>query len=586
MATLEQIAEALRRADAAGNAEDARRLAQMYRDTQAQAAKVSAAGPASVPDTPPEGAKPGSKAYADWAMARVKAGKDVPQVSSAPPETVRHPDLVESTLATINGLTSSVPFLTETSDALIAAGQTAGDVATGKPVDFGAKYDAIRDRRREIAEAAPIADMAGKVGGILAGTGAIGASKAGAEALGMSGPFMKQLFNSVLSTGAYEGLSGLSKGHTGVDLLTDIGIGGAGGAGGALVGKAVEGTGQAIANSLTSGAQNKIVKEALANGAPDAAALRKEGSGYFQSSVDDNPVMITSDAYHRLLSNIQRSTLRFRPNELNNPQAVGVLNKFWQIADDLNSPGSNAVVDLKDLHILRQAASEVAEDAPSAQSREIARKTVNQLDRFIKTLSPEDTLAGVDPAVDAENLMNGISTWARASKVKKIEAAIDAADTYRSGFENGLKQQFLKLMKSPEFKTFSKVEQDAIRKVAHGSAGQNVAEAIGKLGFSLGGHGTNVIGAGAGTAALATALSPVMSPVLAVPTALATTTAAGAIGRRAAEHIGRGAAERAANIAATPGIKTAAQRPNVLAPASVPLSTLIKITSALANDQE
>lgn len=232
MATLEQIGAALKKAHAAGDTENARKLAAAY-----QAAKAQPAAPSAADDAPPEGAKPGSREYADWALARAKAGKDVPQVSPVPPETVRHPDLAESTLATINGLTSSVPFLTETSDALIAAGQTVGDVVTGQPVDFGAKYDAIRDRRREIAEAAPIADIAGKVGGILAGTGAIGASKAGAEALGMSGPFMKQLFNSVLSTGAYEGLSGLSKGHTGVDLLTDIGIGGAGGAGGALVGK-------------------------------------------------------------------------------------------------------------------------------------------------------------------------------------------------------------------------------------------------------------------------------------------------------------------------------------------------------------
>jgi hypothetical protein len=35
---------------------------------------------------PPAGAKPGSREYADWAAARARAGKALPQVSPAPPE--------------------------------------------------------------------------------------------------------------------------------------------------------------------------------------------------------------------------------------------------------------------------------------------------------------------------------------------------------------------------------------------------------------------------------------------------------------------------------------------------------------------
>lgn len=517
--------------------------------------------------------------------AVVPAAAVEPVAASAP---ARSPNLMDATMATINGMTSAVPFLTEASDAIVAAGQTGIDALTGQPVDFGKNYNANRASRTRVAEAAPIANTLGQIGGVLGTAGVVGSTKAGAEALGMTGKMAKQFFNSVLSTGAYEGLSGLSKGHTGGELLADIGIGGASGLAGPIIGKAVEGTGQVVANALTDKAQSAITKQALASGAPNAAALRKEGSGYFGTSVDDNPVMITSDAYHRLLNNIQRSTERFRPNQHVNAPAIGVLQKFWQVADEINAPGSNTVVDLKDLHILRQAANDVADDTGiSAQTREIAGKTIRQLDRFIKTMKPEDTLGGVDPTIDAENLMNGISTWARASKVGKIEKAIEAADTYKSGFENGLKQSFLKLMKSPDFKTlFSKVEQDAIRKVAHGTKGQNIAESLGKLGISIGGHGaTNVIGAGAGTAGLTALLTPALGP-LALPTAFATTTATGAIGRRAAEAIGRGNAERAAQIAATPGIRQATQRSNALEGTGVPLDALIRATTvgALGSD--
>ncbi len=542
-------------------------------------------------ENPPDGAVPGSPAYAQWAAARARAGKKLPQVSGVAPEWVPPAppapvNLGDATLATIGGITSSLPFLTEASDALVAGGQTAIDVMTGQPVDFGEKYGDLRERREAIAARAPIADIAGKVAGVVGTAGAIGSTKAGAEALGMSGPWAKQLLNSVMSTAAYEGTAGLSKGHTGAELLADMGIGAAGGVAGFGAGKVVEGAGQAVADALTNRAQNALTKEALARGAPDAAALRKEGSDYFYSSVDENPVMITGDAYHRLLSNIQRSTERFRPNQLNNSEAVGLLQKFWQVADDINAPGSNAVVDLKDLHILRQAAVEVTQSQKaSPQTVAIASKVVRQVDRFIKTLRKDDTVAGIDPEGDAHDLMRGISTWARASKVKTIEDAIDAADKYKSGFQNGIKHSFLRLMKDRNFKTtFSKPEQDAIRKVAHGSKGVNLAETIGKLGLSFAGEGSkNIIGAGAGTMVLGHVLTPALGPA-AYPAAAAATTVVGAGGRKVAEVLARKNAERAANIAATPGIRVARQRQNALEGSSVPISTLVKLAGIVGND--
>jgi hypothetical protein len=74
MATLEQIAAALKAADAAGNVDDAKRLAAAYRAMQA------GDGPA----VAPAGLKPGSREYADWAMTQARAGKKLPQVSETP----------------------------------------------------------------------------------------------------------------------------------------------------------------------------------------------------------------------------------------------------------------------------------------------------------------------------------------------------------------------------------------------------------------------------------------------------------------------------------------------------------------------
>lgn len=79
MATLEQIARALKNADAAGDADAARKLAAAYKAMQAQQ------GPAPAVAVPPAGLTPGSREYADWAAEQARAGLKLPQVGEPPP---------------------------------------------------------------------------------------------------------------------------------------------------------------------------------------------------------------------------------------------------------------------------------------------------------------------------------------------------------------------------------------------------------------------------------------------------------------------------------------------------------------------
>ena len=74
MATLEQLAEGIKRAHAAGDAASVQKLGTAYRAMQAGGGA----------DMPPAGAKPGSRAYADWAMEQARAGKKLPQFSENP----------------------------------------------------------------------------------------------------------------------------------------------------------------------------------------------------------------------------------------------------------------------------------------------------------------------------------------------------------------------------------------------------------------------------------------------------------------------------------------------------------------------
>lgn len=487
------------------------------------------------------------------------------------------PDLATAGLATVGGLTSSVPFLNNVSDAILAGGQSIGDALTGQPVDFDARFRGIQNRRQQIAQAAPISHMAGNIAGTVAGSAALGSTKAGAEALGMVGKGWAPFGKAIASTAGYEGLQGISEGQSGGELLTRMGVGGISGGGGWLVGKGVDKAGQWVADTVTKGAQNKLTNAAIQN-APTADDLFNAGSDLFDQATGGNPIQLNDNAYFRMLGDVQQATKKFRPNELNNREAVGLLQQLWQVGDEL-SAGTGVAVDLKDLHILRQSAQGVAQ-APGAsnQTKAIARIVIDKMDEFIRGLQPGDIAGAADPTAAGNALLTGISTWAKASKVSMIENAIKAADTYKSGTEMGLKQAFTALMKTDEYQKgiFNEVERAAIREVAKGTTLQNSLALLGRAGFSLGGGGGhNVIG-GFGSLALGTtALAPVFGP-LAPVVAGAASMGGAAAGRAGADAIATNAAQRAARVMATTGIPIAKQAPNLLAPVALPADLMIR----------
>lgn len=189
MATLEQIAEAIRRADAAGNVDAVKALGAAYRALQSN---TDAMNP-----------------YNNGAMRLTGKVEDLP---SRQPRTQR-PDLLNSTLATVNGISASVPFLQNITDAM------GGGVAQLLGGNYGEYVNRQKQLRDSFAQAAPVARVAGELGGLLAGTGAVGATKLGAEALGLTGKFLPRVGNSALSSAGLSIADSLSNGETGTDAL-------------------------------------------------------------------------------------------------------------------------------------------------------------------------------------------------------------------------------------------------------------------------------------------------------------------------------------------------------------------------------
>lgn len=529
MATLDQIAEALKRADAAGDTAGATKLALAYRQMQQQ-----------VPPQAPTAQPP----------------------VQTPPEPDFGTKLMNATGATVNGLVNGIPILGPLAQK--ATDVMGGGIAQLTGGNFNDYVKHQEDVRQDYADAAPAASIAGNVGGALATFGGVGAIPAGAEALGLTGAkTLPRVINGLLSTQAIGTADNIARGQKPTDAALNAVLPAvAGGVGGPLIGKGVEALGGKIASSLTEAAQNKVTKSAIAN-ASTGSALRKEGSNLFGSSVDVvEPLPMADHTMGRLMQSVQQGLERYRPNERNDSAVVGLLSHLQGLAESSSTPGK--VVDLKDLHLARQFAQEVqAGGTGTDRQSTMAGIVVHKIDDLVRTLKPTDILGGADPKQGANDLLRGIATWSKARKVGLVESAIKAADTYKSGVENGLKLSFLKLMKTPDYARLSHVEQNAIRQVAKGSTRQNIAEGLGKLGFSLGsGAAHNILGGTAGTGLATAALTPVLGPA-AFPVALAGTTAVGALGRRVAEKMAIGGANRAAQVLAS-NVPSVSQVPNML----------------------
>lgn len=120
------------------------------------------------------------------------------------------PDLLGATAATLGGLVQGIPVLgpmvQNTSDALVGAGAQ----LTGG--NYGETVQGLRDRRAELAEANPVADIAGQVGGSIGAMGGIATLPGGATALGMTGGLGTRVANSAASGGGLSAADAMIKG--------------------------------------------------------------------------------------------------------------------------------------------------------------------------------------------------------------------------------------------------------------------------------------------------------------------------------------------------------------------------------------
>jgi hypothetical protein len=420
-------------------------------------------------------------------------------------------------------------------DEAVAAGAAALNPDQSR--SFGEKFNAYQGResglvdnfRQDNPVAAYGAEIAGAIPTSMAAGGQLAAR--GGNLLGRmgSGAAVGVGQGAVYGAGATDG--GIQERAAGA---------GAGAIAGGVTGFAAPWIGNKISQGLQRGQQGAILNAAAKN-APASTELKTAASALFDTATGGQPLAINSNAYFRMLGDVKQVADKFRINPQNDPQAVGLLETLMRIADDTNN---GVAVDLKDLHLIRQLAQNVAQSS-SGRDKAFGSLVINKLDNFAQTLKPADILGGADPKAATNALFKGISTWSRANKVSLIEEAIRTGQVAASGPEKGIRNALRSVVKSPDWKLFTAAEKQAIMDVVEGTPGSNLAKLVGTFGFG-GNTATNGVG-GAFGMAIGNAVMPGVGMV-AGP-------AIGALGKVASERMTGNLANRALGAVATEGLK-------------------------------
>ena len=172
-------------------------------------------------DAPPAGAKPGSKAYADWAMSRVKAGQPIPQVTDRPLDFGADTSMIGDITAGYTAALDSVPAI---------GGKLKEGAAALKGAMWGVPADQIAAEVAANERANPEAAMIGSVAGTVIPLVAAGGTTLGGKLLGNVGSFGQRLGMSAASGGVISAADTAARGGDAGETLRGLMAGGAFGA--------------------------------------------------------------------------------------------------------------------------------------------------------------------------------------------------------------------------------------------------------------------------------------------------------------------------------------------------------------------
>lgn len=362
----------------------------------------------------------------------------------------------------------------------------------------------------------PVTTAAGEVvGAVLApGLGSAGA-------VGRGATVGRKMIAGAAAGAASGGLYGFGTGEGGLGPRANSAAQGA--ALGAVVGGAIPAVGAGLRRGAERFLQERAIRQAIA-AADDPAQVRAAASRLYAQA--DQATNLPRSEFARTVGDIADAAERKGIDADLTPGAARVASRLDDAAQS-----ADPTIGFREVDILRRKAGVPAGNVANRTEQSIASDMIEGIDNFIDRVDPN--LSGV--VKEARDM------WGKLRRVEAVEGAIEKARNAASGFENGLRVEFRRILNNPKLRRgFTEAELDAITQVVRGTKTGNLMRQLGRVGLGLSGQ-SNGLGAAVG-AGLGGALG---GPVgaLAVP-AIGTAMKAGA------ERTTRAAAERALGVVA------------------------------------
>ena len=214
----------------------------------------------------------------------------------------------------------------------------------------------------------------------------------------------------------------------------------------------------------------------------------KQAAGYQQLEAPMKAATLTKPTYQSIVRDLMDEAEGFGLTTKLKGEFGGVLRDFTKRAD---TSGAS----LYDLELLRRSLRNAAGDKLDNASQALSARLVERLDDAVETLSAANIAASGStgkPVLDA--LKEAREGWRVGAKSQVIETAMERAQNAASGFENGLRVEFRKILNNQKSaRQFSQVEREAMEKVVRGDLKSNALRWFGGFGVPVD-NGRNFLG--------------------------------------------------------------------------------------------
>lgn len=465
MATLEQIGEALKRADAAGNTADAKALAQAYKAMKDQSgATGSGSGPSQIN-------------VMDIFNKQYRQGPYAPPPAQPRPDNPQNsvlPGILGQLSNTFRAATQGAQdtMTIGFGDELAAGAKTGIDAATGQPVDYGKNLQQAEGITADTANLNPDAYNAGTMIGTAGLMGRPGIGVLAAL------PAKGLIRRAALQSGALGATMGLGTPGSIEQRLQNAAIGGVSG----------------LALGAGGGAVAKILGRGVAT-APTVRGILDEAKSGFRAA-ENSGAIVDKPAVQNIVGGLRQ--ILVDEGALTPSGKIAGLPKVAHaiaLADDY----AGAPMTMEQMFRLRKQVAKAA-GSIDPDERQIGVTLLKHFDNSVESLSSQagDFVGGGASAGDqaTQDWAKARQLWQTGKKGQTVEKLITSAKrqarkSAATPGEQTLRNKFETFYENDKnLRGFSPAERAAISKVATGTKVGNIAKAVGRLApTTLGGLG-------------------------------------------------------------------------------------------------